>query len=1052
MSKRLVVVGGATAVAGLVLGASVVLGPPAAQSNNNTLPNNINAPGVGSPTDDPDNIRLNIERFDYTAFELDSDGQLRGMRLRADRTNLKPQGITELINPNAEIRLGPQRAITITADRADMVMEDSKPQQGRFTGNIVVTLLQAPAGTALVLDPEVESYNTFVQQRIYLDDATDFSIEDDTLNTAGPVHVTSEQVDFYGVGLRLAYNTQRERIEQLLIEQGRYLIVNPDAPAPGFDTNDDSSAEADNDSSEANGDTPTSLAPKQFYEAVFEDDVLVRDGLTSELAGQTLEIDFTLGTDRVQLRPIEAESTGRLPSVLPVGTIAQAGSAPTIPALTIPAKNQARTLLQHVPERDIVVTWTGPLAVQPHTERPAKLTSDEDAHVTLTGPNAYAQTTRNDNIERLETSRLEYLVSKEKTTAFASDERNLRILSTALGGEITGTKLIVEQQAGTATVLGPGQLTYINEADGKTLHLTWQNRLDLELFTQSEPDAEQTKILGVKTATFDGRVTAKHTDFDLAAQTLTLAFAQPDKSRDIDNTPTSINAAGDVAVTARGDAADETFDITAGRLSIDLQLDDDREPYASAIRAIDRVSVSRPGTELTCDRVSVELNPPKQATSAEAPSASDDATASGNDDRFAEVRSILAVGRVRADLTDDDGRRVNLIADQLIADVEKDTLTLAADNVQSLAEVTDLTSGRKLTGQLIEMDDQAEQLDITGAGSLATVLEDPNNPDADIEDAFLAIDWTESMAFDNTTGVAVFVGSVRTDSKRSIDASELTCDKLTVVFSEQTPPAEANPDADAQARADAPADDALRREIRSAVAVGNVKFLASSWELGQPDQISSRLRLEGPELIITNEPANEGQAAKETLVIDGPGRMVLEDYRPPDKDDAANKATMTGRGATLFSWETAMRLSAGDNTATLVDGVQMVHLPKDDAGKTGDAVQLDCQKLVADLTDTGGMAGWLADDADDKPDAQIQTITATDNVRLLQQGTRSMRGDVLIFNAEKNLVTLDAKGNRDVVLEDLERDTATRTNKITWDLATDRIEIDQLRGGVAPLN
>ncbi|MEM9111310.1 MAG: hypothetical protein AAGC72_14950, partial [Planctomycetota bacterium] len=109
MSKRFVVVGGATAVAGLVLGASIVLGPPAAQSNTPNLPSNIAAPGVSNPTDNPDNTPITIRAFDYSTFELDSDGQLRGMRLRATRTNLKPQGITELIKPHAEIRLGPQR-------------------------------------------------------------------------------------------------------------------------------------------------------------------------------------------------------------------------------------------------------------------------------------------------------------------------------------------------------------------------------------------------------------------------------------------------------------------------------------------------------------------------------------------------------------------------------------------------------------------------------------------------------------------------------------------------------------------------------------------------------------------------------------------------------------------------------------------------------------------------------------------------------------------------------------------------------------------------------
>ena len=1027
MGKRFVVVGGATAVAGLVLGASIVLGPEAVKTEDPDLPDDIDVPGIGDPAENPDRIGVNIREFDYTTFERDSKGQLRGMRLRADRTNLKPQGITELIQPHAEIRLGSQRAITITADKADMEMEDSKPRRGQFTGNVVVTLFEAPAGIELIIDFDNEAHKQFIQQRIYLDEATDFSIEDDTINTKGPVHVTSPQVDFFGIGLALAYNTQRERIESLVINEGRYLIINPDADAAGFDA----VAEAEPEGEASDSDTEQAPAPKQFYAATFEDNILVRDGIESELAGQTLTIDFSLGTDAVEVQPIAPDAAGQLPRVIPTGQLVQA-NANTIPALSIPPTNQQRTMLVHDPKRDTVVTWTGRLTVKPYAKRPEALADDDDAHLILAGPNAYAQTTRNGELERLETNKLEYLLSNEQTTAYASDDRAMRILSTALGGEITGSKLIVRQADGTATILGPGQLTYTDKKEGKTLNLTWQNRLDLELYTQSaNADASdgssrsETKILGVKTATFDGNVTAKHNDFDLTANTLTLAFAKPDKANDIDNSPTSINATGSVAVQARGDAEDETFDISAGRLSIDLKLDDNKEAYASAIYALENVSVIRPGSKLTCNRVNVELSPPVDQSE-------------GEEDPYAEVRSILAVGNVRADITDEDDRRIDLIADQLIADVVNDKLTLASDNANSPAEVTDLTTGRKLTGMLVEMDDKAEILNITGKGSLATVLDDPNNLGAGIEDAFLAIDWSKSMSFNNVTGEAEFHENVRTESRRSIDSSELTCDNLKMRFSPE------KKDDEKAANADEPS-----RQIRSAVATGNVKFLASTWDVDEPNKINNRIRLEGPKVVITNQPAEGDKQAKETLVVDGEGRMVFEDYRPPDKEDAKRKATLTGRGATLFSWDQSMGLNALSNTATLVGEVQMVHLPKDDSGKTGDPVQLDCHKLVADMTDNGGMSVWLSDNA---PDAQIQSIIATDNVRLLQQGTRSMRGDTMSFDAEKNLVTLTATGNRDVIIEDLKRDTSTRTNKVTWDLLNDRVEIDKLRGGVAPLN
>jgi len=1050
MSKRFVVVGGATAVAGLVLGASIVLGPPAANSGDPDLPGDIDAPDVVGPDGTQPGVKIN--EFDYTTFEVDADGQLRGMRLRATRTNLKPLGITNLIKPNAEIRLGSQRAITITADEADMEMEDSKPRAGVFSGNVVVTLAQAPEGTDLILDPKDPAHKQFIQQRIYLDEATHFSIEEDTISTVGPVHVTSDQVDFFGLGLRLAYNTQRERIEQLIINEGRYLIVNPDADAAGF-----SEEVADPEQREASDTDPETIpGPAQFYAARFSENVIVRDGLESQLGGQTLTIDFSLGTEAVQVQPISPDANSTLPRFISTGQLVQAQPS-TLPAITIPATNAKRSLFTHDPKRDVVVTWTGEMRVTPHAERPEQLADEDDAHLTLVGENAYAQTTRNGELERLETHRLEYLLSQQRTTAYAKDDTPVRILSDALGGQITGQQLTVRQSEGTATILGPGQINFTSAKDGKTLVLTWQNRLDFELYTTdttptlSDSEASgtrdsslsQTKILGVKTATFDGKVTARHTDFDLDSDQLTIAFAKPDKQKKIDNHPTAINASGKVAVKARGDAEDETFDIAAQRLSIDLKLDRDNEPYASSIRALDDVLVKRPGSTLTCQRVSVELNPPSETTAlANSDPKQREASGTPTDERFAQVRSILAVGKVRANLDYND-RRVDLVADQLIADVEKDRLTLASDNTKELAEITDLSSGRKLTGQLVVMDDQAEVLTITGPGTLATVLNDAGNPKAGIEDAFLAIAWEQSMSFNNITGQAEFKQGVRSESRRSTDASEMTCDQLSMVFS---------PDYkhDPQRLLEDDGKDEHERQIRSAIATGDVKFMAWAWDTQNPKKINNRVRLEGPKLLITNKPANEvGDIPVETIVVEGQGRMVLEDYRPPDEKQADDKASMTGRGATLFSWKDAMTLNALTNTATLVDTVKMTHIPKDETGKAGDPVQLDCNKLVADMTDTGGMSVWLSDQA---PDAQVQTITATNNVRLLQQGTRSMRGDRMSFNAALNQVILNANANRDVIIEDLQRDAFTRTNKVTWDLTTDRIEIDKLRGGVAPLD
>ena len=1116
MSKRFVVVGGATAMAGLVLGASIVLGPDAIKSSGTDV-GNVTAPSLDNVGDSDAPPGARVSDFVYTTFEVDSDGQLRGMRLKAAATKIKPLGITELEKPNAEIRLGSQRAITITADKADMLMEDRKPREGQFMGNVIVTLFQAPEGSKLIIDEDDPAHEAFVQQRIYLDDPSDpdeaiyFSIEDDTITTAGPVHATSAQVDFFGLGLHLSYNTQRRRIERLTINEGRYLIYNPDAQAPGFrDEVKPNKSDTDAESKEASGtEQQTPPPPSQFYAVDFYDNVIIRDGKESELGGDRLSIDFSLGTEAITPERItppttnpndnddaastdlpstviesfiqlaqatENEAPGfaqqhrgatELSSTLPPDLLTKIADTP---ALTIPPTNAARSLFTHKPDRDIVVTWTGQMQIDPHDLKPEVLADEDDVRVTLSGQNAYAQTTRNGELERVETGRLEHLASKQRTVAFAKPDSPARIVSEALGGEIFGQRITLNQETATASVLGPGKLTYTNKDDDKTLTLTWQNRLDLELYTEDpttptstlainaddeqpeasgtpiqKPDKNDHKILGVKTATFDGTVKALHPDFDLAASKLTIAFTEPNKKLDINNTPNAINASGNVVVLAKGDADDEDFNIKAQRLSIALKLDTDGEPYASNIRAVDQVDVRRPGTFFTCNRVAVELNPPSKTKPLAAAKPAPDSEASGAQplspkDRFAEVRSIFAIGDVRAKL-DHNKRRVDLTADEMLADVERDRLTLTSKSAEQPAELFDLIRQQKITGQLIVMDDQAEALNITGPGSLATRLSDPNNPKAGIEDAFLAINWTKAMSFSNVTGKANFYENVRSESRRSTDASELNCDQLAMQFS---------PDykRDPVRLIEDEGEDNHERQVRSAVATGNVKFTASAWNPLKPEDIRNRTLLEGPKLIFTNKPATAvGQTPTETLQVVGKGHMLLEDYRPPDKENK-DRVFVTGRGATLFTWEDGMLLNARSNTATLTKKVQMVHRPKDDKGNVSDVVTLNGDKLVADLTDTGGLSVWLADDA---PNAQISTINVDGNVRLKNTG-RAMTGDHLEYLAKTNKVTVWTDEDKDVILEDLARDASTRTNKVVWDLLKNRIEIDQLRGGVAPLD
>ena len=80
-----------------------------------------------------------------------------------------------------------------------------------------------------------------------------------------------------------------------------------------------------------------------------------------------------------------------------------------------------------------------------------------------------------------------------------------------------------------------------------------------------------------------------------------------------------------------------------------------------------------------------------------------------------------------------------------------------------------------------------------------------------------------------------------------------------------------------------------------------------------------------------------------------------------DDEDPLNRRTeslnqspiqLGGRGKTLFVWTGDMKLDVLNNDMTLYEGAQVIH---EDAA-TGDVVQLDAERFVADLQSTGGLA------------------------------------------------------------------------------------------------
>ncbi|MEM9415965.1 MAG: hypothetical protein AAGA29_10895 [Planctomycetota bacterium] len=1090
MERRTVVVGAAFGAAALVLSASIFLGPPAGtQDVSQTDESTVGAAlPRHHPSDDAGAPGYSLQGGGYETFELVGDNKTRITLLGADSASTQGQGITHFVRPRFQIittefattqtgtddqgepifKLGEPiagQAMLLTADAAEMEMDGNNPQRGVFQGNVEVTLLKAE-GQAVILDEDDPRYYDINEvQRIYIDGDARFGLDTNEVRSNAPVHVTSAQADFYGIGLILKYNTARERIEQLVVREGRYLMFNADAPSPATsDSINTPSAAITDDTPAVDEDEPDHpLGPSQFYLATFYDDIVVRDTDRALLVGDQLNVRFSLGQEAVEPEPIRpAENPDNTPGFAPLAPpiygmrLAQANNntlpplpPPFNPAL-IPQANAQRSLYSTAPHEGVLITWTGAFRLVPLGEQPEELADDKDIAVALEGDNAYAQTMRDGEAHRIEGVSLSYLVGSQHVTARGSDERPITIISTE-AGVLTGGELVVDISEGTATILGPGTLTQNPDEEGKQLTLAWTDRVDLELFL-ADPDDEtsndddsgisgQSQIAGIRSATFVGDVTANHPDFDLESQQLAVRFMRPDEAAGIKNDPTHIQATVDVTVNAQGDAPDEQFAISTQSLAITLGHDAESEVYAQSMRALADVRVTRPGSVLTCHRVDVAFAAPSETEPAEGEDE--------NDARYAQVRQIVAVGDVHAEI-EEQGNTISLAADHLLADVASDRLTLYATEEGVLAEVIDVKEDRLLRGRHIVMDDQAQVVRVEGPGTLAARMEDPDNPGN--PQANMTIDWQRAMRFNNATGKAEFHGEVEALTRRTADTTDMTCDDLEVWFTQDQ-------DEDGENEADRPADDAeagdaidvTGRDVRLAIATGNVRVLAATRAAEQPDKPHSRVTITGPELVFTNSPIDalgvELPTPVETVTVHGPGTLLIEDYTPDEDDDetqadSEDAIAFTGKGQTAFLWQEGMELDARANTATFVGDAIMLHDPTPDDQDNDDFMRLDCQELIADMHDTGGLSVWMSDDA---PAPEISVVTAQGPLRIQRAGMEIM-GDHLRYEGQDQRVEIWADDNRDVLIQQAESPAPTRCARVVWDLAHNRIESFGLRG------
>jgi hypothetical protein len=921
------------------------------------------------------------------------------------------------------VRFDDTQVLLITAEAGTFFHPGNVPVRGEFHGNTIVTLYESADDQPVDLNSERD-----IQMRLFLDEPTAFNREEGVVQSAGPVRLVRHDADFTGTGLDLTYNNLHQRLERLIIEQGDELRLSQSHNAEEVS---DESSQTENNAKPGDGhppvlspdmselsttppsDTTKEPATAQYYQAVLTEDVRVTMlADDTQLTGDRLYVLFSMQSTSSESAGSDA-NMGNGESVM--------WYVSTAPATT--STRDDRRLMTPAAD-DLLIHWQGPLVLTPIAEKPDALISERDMAFSLSGSPAELKTPA---AESLTAQRVGYRAEDDRLIAVGSEAHPLK-LQTPEVGTLTGRELWLEQGNAIGQVLGPGRL----QAAEQGLDIDFADRLELA-FYQDDTD----KADALRSAIFIGNVQA----------------------------------------IARGETDEDTLDISSDQLALELDRPEPgQDPEPRRLLAIGNVRAVQPGNTLTTQRLDVSLAkaPEPASEKADAPEAIDSQPATSDRKSPAiQVTRLRALGDVRVDLTQDD---TELTAHALDADPRINRLELFGnEQAQATLTRTDAT----LTGQHLILLEDDQTADVLGPGTFSAKA-DPEEPESSID-----IAWQQAMQFNNRSGNAHFVGQVQSTSASPDDATTLDAHALTLRFNPQplNPSEDEYADADAanmqaetaEGEADQRANPAL--DLRRAIALAEpnnpeseVNFSAQTFSPDQPNQPVTRITLVGPKLTFINEPPNLTDASPindtiptERVVIDGRGKMLLEDFRvaesnltDADADAEAGSAaeasgspalTLAGPGVTLFAWERRLTLDAHANDMLIEKDVWMLHKPLDESEDT-EPIKLDAQRLHADLTETGGLGAWLGGDA---PTAQVRQIDADGAVRVTQ-GKSNVVSDHLRYTEADRQVILWADPGRAVTLNREDQPNGTTTAEaLKWDLETNTFRGINPESGLIPL-
>jgi 3-deoxy-D-manno-octulosonate 8-phosphate phosphatase (KDO 8-P phosphatase) len=998
------------------------------------------APPVGQE----DDIVGSVRQAEIPIADRDHPDQIAARVLFEESRPAGQPRTYDMVSPQAFIYLDNGQTLHVQGESGRFIMasRNSPPERGTIRGDVIVRLFDAVEGKAEGEELDIETATPAMTART---EALHFDTNRGQLINDERIIVESPRYEFAASGVSALFDRASRRLLKLEFAGGERLTYFPppqdgageaevaEGPAPAAQPRDQRSQEGRRTPGPGQPRAAAAEPEETLYHVVFRDDVVLSQS-GRQLTADQLDVWARLVDNKM---PDGAIGTKNLPeasgglSMDPLtaavaGAMAQAGTGGGAGA-GAPAAGA---------EAPITLTWTGPLSVLPIVGRaPQELA--EGNHLAMQFTASRTGQVRFGDEELGATGfcqALAYRATDQILTLWGIGERSGASLRAPGMGEIRGGRIVVNVATLMATIPGSGMLISLGEGDDEPAggapggEITWGERA--EFVFRGRPEEHEPEAIAIESALFRGNVEADTPDGVIHGEVVRAQFDPPGGADDRPrlrhlsarreaHSSTQILARSEREGEIRCDEFDVWFSAEGGG----------RRPRAERVLAVGQVEASGRDSHLTAGRL--------------------DATLVADERGRAKVERAEMSGSVVLTGRDADDLPLRARGEEITAWPERQRAILVGD-VGTPAHV--VRDGTSIEAAQIELDGTAGFVNAFGAGELRHAL---RHAERDRRGTLVAT-WTQQLELDDESGEASLHGDVVATVTRPMEEDRIAAEVVRIGF---TPRDEVSASVKAAAASGVSLGDVegeeSTREFLSATAIGAVvagetealaTIRSGRWiEDGAAEggrRLVSLLSLEGPRIDVD---AVEGE-----LDVPGAGRLLMLDHRDrgeggaePDAPAprAVNPLDPAGaaHGATLINWQGSMRMERSSGRLDIERAVRLSHKPSPDEPQ----MNLDCERLGAMIRETAPGRG-----AADQFQGELISALALGAV-WVESGGRELVAERLTYDAITRDLEATAPGSA-VIVHDGDRAATATARRVLWNLATDRIRIEEPGSVTAP--